>query len=242
MLLDAPRAPDPWRVSRELAAVLELPRLAWRARFLLSLPRGDGAPAIVLPGFGAGAASTAMLRAFLRGLGYDARGWGLGRNRGDVAGTVPRLIARAEALHAERGEPLRLVGWSLGGVLARELARERPELVARVVTLGTPVVGGPKYTLAAEFYRRQGVDLDALETQIAEREKLAIERPITAIYSRRDAVVAWQACIDRGNPSVRHVEVEATHAGLGFNPEVYELVARALDPGSPPHPAEAGTR
>lgn len=241
MHFEAPKAPDPWRVSRELAAVFELPRLAWRARFLLSLPRGGGAPAIVFPGFGAGDASTAILRTFLRGLGYDARGWGLGRNRGDVAGTVPRLIASAEALHAERGEPLRLVGWSLGGVLARELARERPELVACVVTLGTPVVGGPKYTLAAEFYRRQGVDLDALESQIAEREKLAIERPITAIYSRRDGVVAWQACIDRSNPSVRHVEVETTHTGLGFNPEVYELVARALDPGLPTQRAAAGT-
>jgi len=104
------------------------------------------------------------------------------------------------------------------------------DIYARIVTLGTPVVGGPKYTLAAAFYRRQGVDLDALEEQIAEREKLAIERPITAIYSRRDGVVAWQACIDRSNPSVHHVEVGTTHAGLGFNPEVYALVARALDP------------
>src|SRR3990172_5504082 len=241
MRFEAPRTPDPWRVSRELGAVFELRRLAWRAPFLLSLPRGGGAPVIVLPGFGTGDASTVVLRAFLRGLGYDTRGWGLGRNRGDVPDSVPRLIARAEEFHAESGQPLRLVGWSLGGVLAREVARERPELVACVVTLGSPVVGGPKYTLAAEFYRRRGVDLDALEAQVAEREKLAIERPITAIYSRRDGVVAWQACIDRSNPSVRHVEVETTHTGLGFNPEVYELVARALDPRAATERAGAGT-
>ena len=232
MNLEAPKAPDPWRAGRELGAVLELPRLAWRAPFLLSLPRGGGAPVMVLPGFGTGDASTLVLRAFLRGLGYDARGWGLGRNRGDVRALVPRLLEKALAFHAKRGQPLRLVGWSLGGVIAREVARERPELVACVVTLGSPVVGGPKYTLAAEFYRRQGVDLDALEVQIAEREKLAIERPITAIYSRRDGIVAWQACIDRSNPRVTHAEVEATHTGLGFNAEVYELVARALDPGA----------
>jgi pimeloyl-ACP methyl ester carboxylesterase len=238
--LEAPRPPDFWNVSRELGAVLELPRLAWRARFLLSLPRGAGAPVLVLPGFGAGDASTAILRGFLRGLDYDARGWGLGRNRGDVPGLLPRILARAGELHARSGQPLRLVGWSLGGVLAREVARERPELVERVVTLGSPVVGGPKYTLAAPFYRRQGVDLDALELQIAEREKLPIERPITAIYSRLDGVVAWRACIDRSSPSVRHVEVTTSHTGLGFNAEVYELVARALDPNAPARPgAEA---
>src|SRR3990172_2421479 len=119
MHFEAPKTPDPWRVSRELGAVFELPRLAWRAPFLPSLPRGGGAPAIVLPGFAAGDGSTAILRAFLRGLGYDTRGWGLGRNRGDVPGSVPRLIAKAEALHAECGEPLRLVGWGLGGGVAR---------------------------------------------------------------------------------------------------------------------------
>lgn len=238
---EAPQPPGLWRAARELGAALELPRLAWRARFLLSLPRGAGAPVMVLPGFGAGDASTAILRAFLRRLDYDARGWGLGRNRGDVPGLLPHILERAEALGAERGQPLRLVGWSLGGVLAREVARERPELVERVVTLGSPVVGGPKYTLAAPFYRRQGVDLDALELQIAEREKLAIECPITAIYSRLDGVVAWRACIDRSSPAVRHVEVETSHTGLGFSAEVYELVARALDPKAPAHTAAEAT-
>jgi pimeloyl-ACP methyl ester carboxylesterase len=123
---------------------------------------------------------------------------------------------------------VRVVGWSLGGVLARETARRRPELVERVVTLGSPVVGGPKYTLAASFYRRQGVDLDALEREIAELDATPIRVPITALYSRSDGVVAWRACIDRVSPHVEHVEVGGSHAGLGFRAEVYRIVAERL--------------
>jgi len=128
------------------------------------------------------------------------------------------------------------VGWSLGGVLAREAARERPELVARVVTLGSPVVGGPKYTAVAGIYRQRGIDLDAVEREIAARERVPIRAPITAIYSRSDAVVAWQACIDRHSPNVEHVEVETSHVGLGFCPEVYRVVARSLSPAQPGGP------
>jgi pimeloyl-ACP methyl ester carboxylesterase len=109
------------------------------------------------------------------------------------------------ALAAEEGQRLRLVGWSLGGYLVREAARERPESVARIVTFGSPVVGGPKYTATAEAYRRRGHNLDAIEAEVAARERVQITCPITAIYTRNDGVVAWQACIDRSSPQVEHV-------------------------------------
>lgn len=215
-------------VLRELNAVTEFPRLALAAPRLASGPSGDGAPVLVLPGFGAGDGSTLLLRGYLRVLGYAVHGWGLGRNGGDVPALIPQVIERTERIAQRVGRPVRLVGWSLGGVLSRETARERPVAVERVVTMGSPVVGGPKYTLAGASYRRRGVDLDEIERQVAEREAVPIRRPITAIYSRNDAVVAWKACIDRFSPDVEHVEVEATHSGLGFSARVYEIVADRL--------------
>jgi len=182
----------------------------------------------VLPGYGATDASTAVLRAYLRLLGYRPLGWGLGRNRGAVPELLPRVVRRVEALAREEGAPIRLIGWSLGGYLAREAARERPQAVRGVITLGSPVIGGPKYTAVAGAYRRRGIDLDALEVEVAARNKLPLETPITAIYSRSDGVVAWQACIDRDATQVEHVEVYATHLGLGLSPDVFEIIATRL--------------
>jgi dienelactone hydrolase len=137
------------------------------------------------------------------------------------------VISLLEARAGEGGR-VRCVGWSLGGNLAREAARERPELVERVVTFGTPAVGGPKYTSVARMYRQRGLDLDAIEARFAERERVPIRVPVTAIYSRRDGVVAWRACIDRSTPDVEHVEVRGAHLGLGFHPAVYRVVADRL--------------
>jgi pimeloyl-ACP methyl ester carboxylesterase len=191
-------------------------------------PRGTGDPVLVVPGFGTGDASTAPLRGYLRWLGHDVRGWGLGVNGGDVALLVRLLIERIVAVASERQLPVALIGWSLGGVLAREAMRERPEIVARVITLGTPVVGGPKYTTVAEIYRRRGYDLDAIEAAARARDAVPLRRPVTALFSRGDGVVAWQACVDRSNEVVEHVEVDGTHVGLGMNPDVYRIVAHRL--------------
>jgi len=208
--------------------------LLLRTPSLARLPRGGGAPVLVVPGFGAGDGSTALLRGYLALLGYRVRGWGLGRNRGNVGALVPRVTALVTTLAAEEGQRLRLVGWSLGGYLVREAARERPESVARIVTFGSPVVGGPKYTATADAYRRRGYNLDAIEAEVAARERVPINCPITAIYTRNDGVVAWQACIDRSSPQVEHVEVRSTHLGLGVDPEVFRIVADRLAPRRKP--------
>jgi pimeloyl-ACP methyl ester carboxylesterase len=120
---------------------------------------------------------------------------------------------------------VRLIGWSLGGYLAREAARARPDLVHRVITLGTPVVGGPKYTVVARWFRR---DMAAIEAEIELRNQISLRTPVTAIYSRADAIVAWEACIDHNGSAVEHVEVRTTHVGLGFSPEVYKIIAQRL--------------
>lgn len=102
--------------------------------------------------------STTLIRAYLQWLGHDVHGWGLGVNRGDVPTLVRLVLDRVARLARDGQRPVALIGWSLGGVLAREASRERPEIVARVITLGTPVIGGPKYTTVGAVYRRRGYD------------------------------------------------------------------------------------
>ncbi len=169
-----------------------------------------------------------VLRSYLRFLGWEACGWDLGRNHGDVPNLLPQVVARVEALAREYGQPVRLVGWSLGGYLAREAARERLDLACGVITLGSLVVGGPKYTVVAPVYRSRGVDLDELEATIDARNRTPPPVPVTAVYSRHDAVVAWEACIDHWSGSVEHVEVTTSHLGLGFAPDVLAIVADRL--------------
>lgn len=195
---------------------------------LRSQPRGRGEPVLVLPGFGTGDRVTGVLRRYLRALGYSVRGWQLGRNGGDVRQLIPRVVDLVGVCVDRLGRPARLVGWSLGGTLAREVARERPELVEKIVTLGTPVIGGPKYTSVARVYERRGYDLAEIEAYVDERNRTPIETPITAIYSRRDGIVSWPACIDRINPDVEHVEVASTHFGLLVSATALRSVARAL--------------
>jgi len=222
-----PIDPAPGRALPELTglarSIVGLPRLAVRRR---TLPAGRG-PLMVIPGFMTSDRSTILVRRFLADRGYDVIGWGLGLNRGNVAKLLPRVIERAER-HAD-GRSLQLVGWSLGGVLAREVARARPGLVKSIVTMGTPVVGGPKYTAAAQRYARKGHDLDAIEREIAERNARPLDVPITAIYSRRDQVVSWQACLDP-NPHNRvdHIEVSTGHIGMGFDTRTLRTVAEVL--------------
>ncbi len=225
--MDAPN-PGPVAMLREGLGFLELPRLLLRMPELLRLPRGSGQPVMVLPGFAASDASTLVLQGYLRSLGYHVRGWRMGVNTGQVSALLPRVLRRVARTADLSGEPVRLIGWSLGGVLAREVARERPELVRRVITLGSPIVGGPRYTAVGRVYRQQGVDLDALEAAIETREATPIRVPITAIWSRADGIVAWQACVDRRSPDVENIEVGATHLGLGFSADVYRVIAERL--------------
>jgi pimeloyl-ACP methyl ester carboxylesterase len=220
--------PAPATLGCLARGVAELPRLLARWPSLARLPRGAGEPVLVLPGFGFGDASTWMLRTYLRRLGYDARGWRLGINAGHVPSLLPVVVRLVEVLAAERRQRVRLIGWSLGGYLGREAARERPEHVALVIMLGSPVVGGPKYTVAAGLLRRRGVDLDAIEAEVAERNRRPLTVPIVSVYSRADGVVAWEACIDATSARADNIEVRASHVGLGFSPDVYAIIARQL--------------
>ncbi|MFN2376257.1 MAG: alpha/beta fold hydrolase [Candidatus Binatia bacterium] len=220
-------SPPPTRLLLgEVRGAFEPARLLLRAPLLATLPRGRGELVMLLPGYGAGDASTAVLQGFLRLLGYNAFGWGLGRNTGKVDRLLPLVLEHLDEIDPDR--QVHLVGWSLGGYIARETARERPDRVRSVITLGSPVIGGPKYTTVAERYRSQGIDLDELERLVDARYDTPLTTPVTAVYSRADGIVAWEACIDRRSPGIEHVEVATTHIGLGFSPEVYRIIADRL--------------
>jgi hypothetical protein len=212
-------------LAREALSGLELGRLLLRSPALRAAPRGN-APVAVLPGYGVDDASTLPLRTFLGRLGHDVRGWSLGRNRGDVPALVPQVAEGVMKLADRRGQAVHVIGQSLGGVLARELARDEPGRIAQVITLGTPVVGGPSRTRLG--FRYSPEERGRISALIERRNRIPISVPITAVYSRRDGIVAWQACIDELNPRVEHVEVSSSHFGMGLDPTVWLLCAKRL--------------
>jgi pimeloyl-ACP methyl ester carboxylesterase len=226
------RPPSLAQRSRELLIGLDLVRFTARAPRLRSLPRGDGAPVLLVPALGAGDASLWPLQRFLRTLGHDARPIGLGRIDDDVVRLADRVGETAATVAATVRRPVALVGWSIGGVISREAARDRPDVIARIVTFGSSVVGGPSYTALAGRYTPG--QLAEIRARIAERERRPIEVPITAIWSRNDGIVTPEACIDERSPHVENVEVSSTHLGMGLDPEVWSVVAHRLATPSAP--------
>lgn len=219
--------PSTWTALGELGSALDAARLVGALPRLAAAPRGDGHLVVDIPGWRAPEVTGAPLRRYLQRLGYDARGWGFGTNTGDPRRDVERLAARVVELVEEKGSPASLVGWSLGGVIAREVARLHPDAVRRVITYGTPVTGGAAHTTLARAYRPDVTgDADRVARRLDARSPIQV--PLTVLYSRRDGVVAWQACIDHRSPHVEHVEVASTHLGLGFDPDVWAVVADRL--------------
>ncbi len=216
-LLEA-RAPFEWS-----ALPLGWPRLR-RA------PLGDGRPVLLVPGFGAGSLSMRPLRSYLSWLGYDARDWEGDRNTGDFEADIVRVGEQCARLsRALGGLGITVIGWSLGGVAAREAARLYPDTVREVITLGTPIVGGPRYTsIGPIFAAARGMDLKQFEQEVHARNSLGFRQPVTSIYSRTDGVVGWRASIDSYNPQARNVEVSGSHLGLGVNPQVWLEIAETL--------------
>lgn len=226
--ITAPQGPPSRRgLFGELATALQPLRLAAKSSRLATAPRGDGRAAVVLPGWRAPESSTLPIRAYLGKLGHNAQSWGLGVNLGNVEGTRDRMVPRIQALAEVTGRPVNLIGWSLGGVVAREVARTIPESVHRVVTYGSPILGGPTHTVGAANF---GADECERITELQEHLDLIdpIRTPITAAFTRNDNIVDWRACIDRSSLDVTMVEVQSTHVGLGIDPDVWLVAANAL--------------
>lgn len=212
------------RAPAELAALmLRLPLLR------LSVPKGNGEPVIVLPGFLTDDSSTWLLRRFLNSIGYTAYPWALGFNTGAGAPLVTGVLELTTELRRKHDAPVNLLGWSRGGIIAREVARQRSDLVRQVITLGTPVRGGPSASSIGRMVSSSlGLTAQELRKLQIMRERALIRTPITAIYSKTDGVVAWRAAIDDTNPDVEHVEVSGSHIGLGVNADAYRIIAQRL--------------
>jgi len=190
-----PIGPPPYqRLALEPLAVWEYTSFMAASPFMGFIAQGDGHPVLVLPGFTTSDRSTELLRAVLSRNGHVAHGWKLGRN-------------------------MSLLGWSLGGIFARELARRHPEVVRSVITLASPYrfrVGDRSH--ASSLYDSVGPPVDPFLGDLpAEEEREPVPVPTTSIYTRTDGIVRWHTCIDTIGAACENIEVFGTHSGLGYN-------------------------
>lgn len=221
-----PITPTTRSLLGELTLGLTVARLVLAAPKLARLQRG-GSPLVLIPGWKSPEASMEPLRRFLKSRGYQAQHWGLGTNQGDPEADREKVAELVTDIYEKEGQPVGLIGWSLGGVVARETARLIPDSVLGVVTYGTPVMGGPTYTLAGPWWGDE--ECERISTTVRELDETSpISVPIAAIFTRKDGVVSWPSCIDRYSPDVVHFEASSTHLGLGVDPTVWEIVAQQL--------------
>ncbi|MDO8447534.1 MAG: alpha/beta fold hydrolase [Rhodoferax sp.] len=225
-----PSAPSPWLIAMEFRAPWELGLLIPSWPLLRRAPVGDGHSVIVFPGLSASDGSTMPMRSFLENLGYDASGWNQGFNFGPRAGVLQAARQQVIDTFQMTGNKVSLVGWSLGGIYARELAKELPNCVRGVVTMGTPFAGLQQSTNASRLY-----ELTSGRNIHREVEQFDLPGappvPTTSIFSRTDGVVAWPASIQapcQDNPHTENVEVIASHVGLGLNPSAWWALADRL--------------
>ena len=232
------KAPNPFLMALEARAPWEwgTALLAWPMLNMLgSWPRPSAKTStpqhvIVYPGLAAGDTSTHPLRAFLKDLGYEVHGWHQGMNRGPREGVLARMQEQLEAVYKDTKQPVSLIGWSLGGVYAREMSKLVPKAVRNVITLGTPFAQSPRSTNAWRVYSMlSGETLpdEVMLRALAEAPPV----PYASLYSKTDGVVAWPASIqkpDAKNPAIENIEIFASHLGIGANPAAWYVIADRL--------------
>ena len=222
-----------------LLALIEAPRALSEATalipsrpFLENLPSGDGHTVMTLPGFLATDRSMSVMRDYLSRWGYDARRWQMGRNFGlNRQRAIEKLLdRRLKKLFEESGGKVSLVGWSLGGLYAREMARRNPQFVRNVITLGAPI-GEPKATTIWRLYEYvsgQSLSDREVRKRIDSLRNPIPNVPVTAIYSKSDAIVSWEIAKIPPGKKVENIGINTSHLGMGFNPAVYFVLADRL--------------
>jgi pimeloyl-ACP methyl ester carboxylesterase len=196
---------------------------------LQRLASGDGHPVLVIPGLLADDTSTRVLRMTLRRLGYRVHGWRLGRNIGPTEACVNGMRDRIDDLNNRYGEPISLIGWSLGGIFARDIARRTPDSVRQVITLGSPFrLQRYEQTRASKVFDRFAHLHAEHRTLPLEPEGCALPVPATSIYSHLDGIVHWQTCLNLPGERCENIAVLASHLGLGHHPAALYAVADRL--------------
>jgi pimeloyl-ACP methyl ester carboxylesterase len=223
------RPPSLFMMLAEARSLLEFNSSLLLSPLLMRAPKGDGHPVLALPGFLASDLSMAPMRRYLKELGYDTYAWKMGRNFGGVSSLRGALRDRLTEIHEATGRKVSIVGWSLGGVYARDLALQLPDMVRAVITLGSPFANDVRATNATRLY--EALSGEAVDADPELRAAIAGDLPVpaTSIYSRTDGIVNWRTCLLRPSDTAENIEVHlASHVGLGVNPGALWAVADRL--------------
>ena len=224
------RPPSKALMFLELRAIPELLGFSMSWPTLATIcPRGDGQPVLVLPGLITSDRSTRPLRGLLTALGYPTYGWEMGRNYGPLPGVEEGLMSRVDELHEEHGRTVSLVGWSLGGIYARQLGKMMPKKIRQVISLGSPFNGDPRSTNAWRVYQMaSGECVDGADRHMGGAISRPPPVPTTAIFSKTDGICAWQSCIEEPTEIAENIQVTASHCGLGHHPAAVYAIADRL--------------
>jgi pimeloyl-ACP methyl ester carboxylesterase len=226
------RPPSLGLLLAEARGIFEFNASLLLSPLLMRAPKGDGHPVLTLPGFLASDLSMVPMRRYLKELGHDTYAWNIGRNLGGVSRTRAALRDRLAEIHSFTGRKASVVGWSLGGVYARDLALQAPDMVRDVVTLGSPFANDIRATNATRLY--EALSGEVVEDNSELRTAIAGDLPVpaTSIYSRTDGIVNWRTCLLRPSDIAENIEVHlASHVGLGVNPAALWAVADRLAQG-----------
>jgi hypothetical protein len=223
------RPPGLGLLFAEARGIFELNASLLLSPVLMRAPRGDGHPVLMLPGFLASDLSMAPMRRYLREIGYDSCAWSMGRNMGGVSRTRAALRERLAGIYNSTNRRVSVIGWSLGGVYARDLALQAHEMVRSVVTLGSPFANDVRATNATRLY--EALSGETIEDNSELRKAIAGDLPVpaTSIYSRADGIVNWRTCLLKPSDTAENIEIHlASHIGLGVNPAALWAIADRL--------------
>src|SRR5712675_1054994 len=226
------RPPGLGLLLAEVRGIFEFNASLLLSPLLMRAPKGDGHPVLTLPGFLASDLSMAPMRRYLKELGYETYAWKMGRNVGGVSRMRAALRDRLAEIHTATGRKVSIVGWSLGGIYARDLALRAPEMVRYVVTLGSPFANDVRATNATRLY--EALSGEAVDNDPELRKAIAGDLPVptSSIYSRSDGIVNWRTCLLHPSDTAENIEVHlASHIGLGVNAAALWAVADRLAQG-----------
>jgi len=230
------KRPSKLLLALELRAVPEFAAFAATALPLLAtmpqeLKQGNGSPVLVFPGFLANDAATLALRWFLGQLGYQTYGWGQGINLGPTDDALNGIRGLLRDVHEAHDEKVAIVGWSLGGIYAREQARSYPDRIRQVISLASPFqMAGTETSSAHPIANRvkESFSADIAYPRVPDHLRPAITLPTTAVFTRSDGVVPWEQCVDTPSEMHQNVEVLGSHSGMVHNPAALWVIADRL--------------
>lgn len=225
---NAVKPPSLALLAGEGRGLLDVPTLLLAAPFLATAPRGQSHPVMVLPGLGADDRSTFFIRSFLDFLGYKVHGWGRGRTARTPQANLPDMVDRVVKIGQDAGSKVSLVGWSRGGIMAREVARQVPDAVRLVVTLGSPFAAPGASNVRVIWKYLTGRNFEPPTPERVKQLAQSISVPSTSIYTRTDGVVSWRACLEEEGEGRENIEVNTTHIGLGFHAPALWVIADRL--------------